>query len=317
VSENERLIWRDGELIPFAEATVHVLSHAANRGSEVFDVLRVVETAGGPAVVGLRPHVARFDQSMELMAMDHSFSVGELERAVAETVLANPGTAVVKLIAAWADVSHGVTPATRRPSVLVAALPPSEEIGIVDSPVTVQTATMPKIPAGILPPSLKVAAAYTPGLRYHLAATEAGFDDVVFRNLDGSLAESTSLSLLVVNGGRILVPPLDVVLDGITRRLLLDVAQHDGIGVDVRPVDWDEVTSAGELILTSTNHFVRPVGRLDDQTLDAPGPVSSRLGELLGDLVEERHPLAGRWLTSLRGLVEGSGGGQRLQVGGS
>ena len=300
---NERLIWRDGELIPFGEATIHVLSHAANRGSEVFDVLRVVETGSGPAVVGLRPHVARFDRSMELMGMDPPFELAAVERAIAETVLANPGSAIVKLIAAWSEIAPVTTPLSTTPSIFVAALPSADGNGLIDRPVSAQTATMPKIPASILPPSLKVAASYTPGIRYQLAAAGAGFDDVVFRTIDGGLAESTTLSLLVVSGERILAPPLDTVLDGITRRLLVDIAHHDGIPVEVRHVQWDEVTSADELILTSTNHFVRPVGRLDDMLLDAPGPVACRLAEHLERLVEGQHPLSQHWLTPLASLV--------------
>jgi branched-chain amino acid aminotransferase len=303
VVDTESLMWRDGELIPFADATVHVLSHAANRGSEVFDVLRVVDTGHGPAVVGLRAHVARFDRSMELMGMEQPFEIAAIERAVARTVLANPGSAIVKLVAAWSEVAPVTVPLSARPSVFVAALPSADGNSLIDRPVTVQTATMPKIPASILPPSLKVAASYTPGIRYQLAAAAAGFDDVVFKTIEGGLAESTTLSLLVVGGGRILVPPLDTVLDGITRRLLIDVAHHDGIPVEVRHVAWDEVTSADELILTSTNHFVRPIGRLDALSFDAPGPVACRLTEHLGEVIEGRHALSARWLTPLAPLV--------------
>lgn len=303
VHTSEMRIWCDGDLIPYDEAKIHVLSHAAHRGTEVFDVLRVVDTPDGPAAVGLRPHVARFDHSMELMGMEPAFDIGALERAVAETALANPGTSTVKLVAAWAEVAPGTIPVTRQPRLFVAAVGDLETTVEVGEPVSIQTATMPKIPASILPPSLKVAASYTAAIRHQLAAAEAGFDDVIFRTVEGRLAEATTQSMLVSSNGRIAAPPLDSVLDGITRRLLIDLAHHDARTVEVRDVAWDEVIGADELVLNSTTVFVRPVARLDDRKLDAPGPLARRFAEQLDELIAGEHPLSGRWLSPLTALV--------------
>ena len=95
-------------------------------------------------------------------------------------------------------------------------LPPVE-------PARLQTATVPKLAAALLPPSLKVAASYTIGIRETMAAMAAGWDGVVFRTTDGMLAEGLTQSLFVVARNRLVVPPLDVVLDSVTRRLVLDV----------------------------------------------------------------------------------------------
>jgi branched-chain amino acid aminotransferase len=293
-------MWRDGELIPFAEATVHVLSHAAHRGSEVFDVLRVYHTADGPAALGLRPHVARFDRSMQMMGMESPYDVGTLEKAVAETVLANPGSRFVKLVGVWDEVAMATEPESRRPSVLIAALPSDDSDDPLSKPVRIQTAEMPKIPASVLPPTLKVAASYTPGLRHQLEAMDKGWDDVIFRTIDGGLAEATTKAVLVVKEERIAGPSLDTVLDSITRRLLLDVAQLLDLTVEARDIHWDQVTDADELIMTSTTHLVLPVGQLDEIQLEAPGPVAVRLGEALTELIAGRHQLSERWLSPLR-----------------
>ena len=293
------MIWRDGELIPFADATVHVLSHAAHRGSEVFDVLRVFNTSDGPTALGLRPHVARFDRSMQMMGMESPYDLGTLEKAVAETVLANPGSSFVKLVGVWDEVAMATEPESRRPSVLISALPSDESDDPVSEPVRIQTAEMPKIPASVLPPTLKVAASYTPGLRHQLDAMAKGWDDVIFRTVDGCLAEATTKAVLVVKGDRIAGPPLDTVLDSITRRLLLDVAQLLALTVEARDVYWDQVTGADEVIMTSTTQLVVPVGQLDDVEFEAPGPVTSRLGEALTELIAGGHELSERWLSPL------------------
>jgi branched-chain amino acid aminotransferase len=293
-------VWRDGVLIPHADATCHVLSHMAARGSQVFDVLRVVATAEGPAAVGLRPHVSRFLNSMELMGMASDTNLGTLERAVAETVLAGAEAAgsqgsgfyTVKLVAAWTEPGDGVMPASLTPSLYVLALPVASlaDTAVLGQPVKLRSSEMPKMPPSVLPPSLKVAASYTPGLREQMRVRAEGYDYPVFRTADGDLAESTTLSILVIRGGRILAPPLDSVLDGISRRTVLDAAQYLSIPVDVRGVYWDEVEQADELILASTNRTVTPVELLDDRTLVAPGPVTEQLGAVVADIYRGEHP---------------------------
>ncbi len=310
---DQGVVWRNGHLIPFGDATCHVLSHMAARGSQIFDVMLVTPTEAGPCGVGLRQHVTRFLRSAELMGMEDVGDVGDIERAIAKTVVANSspvsrnagytGAFIVKMIAAWTEESVGVLPADVKPTVYVVALPSGEDgpPTVVKPPAKVRSSTMPKIPAEILPPSMKVAAAYTPGVRAQLLARAEGFDQTVFRTADGDLAESTTLSMLVVKDGRLLAPPLDSVLDGITRRVLLDVAQHAGIPVEVRAIRWDEAASADELILCSTNNPVLPVSLLDDRSLPAPGPVTELIGARMIELYHGAHPLSSRWLTPLRG----------------
>ncbi|MEZ5411353.1 MAG: aminotransferase class IV [Acidimicrobiales bacterium] len=299
------VVWRDGRLIPWAEATVHVLSHAANRGSEVFDVLRVLPGPGGggaPVAVGLRPHVARFEHSMALMGMASPWDIGTLERAVAETVAANPGPAdrLVKLVAAWAEVPPATVPTSLVPVVFVACAPIASPGVLADQPARLRSVPGGRIPADVLPTTLKVAALYTAAVRLQLAARADGYDDVLLRTADGDLAEAPSQSLLVVtDDGHLLAPPLDSVLDGVTRRLVLDLALDRGLAVDVRSIRWDEVTGAAELLLVSTSRFIRPVAELDDVAYPAPGPVAAQLGADLDALVGGRHRLSGRWLTPL------------------
>lgn len=314
------VVWRDGELIPFASATTHVLSHMAARGSQIFDVLLVVGDGDVPTALGLREHVTRFVRSAETMGMEELPDIATLERAVASTVTTNlteaeldvtrTGPLVVKLIASWDDPSQTVVPASRKPTVYVTVTPLGPGDGSVDwfakvpDPIAVKTAAMPKVPASVLPPSMKVAAGYTPGLRHHLMAADEGFDQVVFRTIDGGdLAESVTSSVFTVTGGRIAVPPVDTVLDGITRRAVLDVAEHEGIPYTVRAVAWAEVEAADELFLSSSIRMVTPVGRLDGRVFDAPGPVTTAVAEGMGRLLMGEHPLDRRWMTPLAPLA--------------
>ncbi len=294
-------IWINGELRPFEEATIHVLSHAVQRGSTVFDVMRVVQGPDGPAAFGLRQHVARFQRSMALMGMEPEYSVGQLEEAVAKTVVANDGAATVKLVATWGDIPLGTMPSRLAPTITVAALQPSDMAVSDSDPETVRlkVATGPKMPAAVLPPALKVGATYTAAIRERFVARNEGFDDIVFRTADGHLGESTSQAVFIVRSGRLLLPSLDVVLDSITRRAVLDIAHSAGITAEVRTVEWDEVISADEVFLCSTNHPIWPVSAIDQDEFVAPGPVTARLAVLVNDLLGSTHELSKRWLTPL------------------
>ena len=95
------------------------------------------------------------------------------------------------------------------------------------------------------------------------------------------------------------VPPLDNVLDGVTRRLVLDIAHHQGIPVEVRAVRWDEVRSADELLLVSTSNVVVPISDLDDVSLSAPGPITESLATIARELLAGDHSLSDKWLTKL------------------
>jgi branched-chain amino acid aminotransferase len=296
-----RRIWVDGRLVPFAEATVHVLAQSLQRGTAVFDVLSVHDSSEGPVALGLREHVARFGHSMEAMGMAPAHHLAELERAVAATVLANPGAEIVKLTACLAEPTLDALPASPVPSISVAALS-VDDFGATphrDRGLRLRTATAAKLSSSALPPGVKLAASYTVGVRERLEAQRDGWDDVVFRTAGGDLAEGTTTSLFVVHGHTVIAPPLDIVLDGIMRRIATDVARSAGLHVQVRPVSWEEVESADELFVTSTTRLAVPVADLDGRAYPDPGPVTKSVRGDLDRLVAGQHPSSRRWLTAL------------------
>jgi branched-chain amino acid aminotransferase len=301
----QRRMWVDGQLRPFPEASVHVLSQSLQRGTAVFDVLSIHEGPDGPAALGLREHIARFGHSMEAMGMEPSFHLAQLERAVAVTTLANPGAEVVKLTACFDEPALDALPSSLTPQITVAALAIADFPGGLRRPggLRLRTATAPKLPASALPPGIKVAASYTIGVRERILARRQGYDDVLFRTTQGDLAESTTTSLLLVRDQTLIAPPVDVVLDGITRRMAVDVARNAGLHVEVRPVAWTEVESADELFVTSSMRLAVPVTDLDGRTYPDPGPVTKLVRDDLERLVQGQHPSSRRWLTPLGPLA--------------
>lgn len=295
MQSDEAKVWADGVLIDQADATVHILSHGMQRGTTVFDVLRIVETDQGRFVFGLRPHVERFMASMAHMGMEHPYSPAELEDAVIQVAQANPNRVVLKMVAAWADIAATSMPTSLTASVWVTAL--DAEPTPVTATTKVRAAVGLKAPPETFPPSLKVAASYASGVRERMAAQADGFDDVIFRDRDGNLAEGTTQSLFLIHAYMLVVPPLSTVLDGITRRAVIEAATDQAIRVEVRPVPWAEVLGADEMFLCSTNAPLLSVSQFGDRSLSTDGQVIEQLRRVMSEILGGTHHLSQRWLS--------------------
>ncbi len=127
-SDSERLIWLDGKLCPWADATVHVLSHSHQRGSLVFDYMSVHDTPRGACIFRLAEHVQRFFRSCEMLGLPVEQTADQLSEAILETVRANPGAHAVKMSAYFASVEIDVLPVDTHVTVAIAAYDPKRDI---------------------------------------------------------------------------------------------------------------------------------------------------------------------------------------------
>jgi branched-chain amino acid aminotransferase len=301
-----RKIWRDGALVPWADATVHVLSQAIQRGTLVFDVMPLYWLARGPAIVGLAEHVERFLQSAELSGMPVPYTAAQLHGAIAETVRANPGAEVVKVSGYWPRISLDVLPVDERPEIAIAAFAIADlsKTGRASAagPARLSIAEARKMPPFVLPPQMKIAAAYTHAAIAKARARKAGFHDVLFLDERGSLTESSTQSFFLVCEGILRSAPLDVVLAGVTRRLALELARDEGIPVKEEPMPRELLARADEAFLTGTTSNVWPIERVDELVLPQPipGPVTRRLVERFAKLVADADPVfSRRWLQAV------------------
>lgn len=306
MSISERVIWRNGKLVPWAEVTVHVLSQSLQRGTLVFDVMPVYWLARGPAILGLDEHLTRFEQSAELSGMRLPASNGELRAGIAEAVRANPGAEIVKISAYYPGASLDVLPVDPMPEVAIAAFAIADlsKAGRASAagPARLSVAESRKMPASVLSPQIKIAAAYTHAAFAKARAKAAGFHDVLFLDEQGQLTESSTQSFFLVCDGRVCCAPLDAVLAGVTRRLAVDLARDEGIPVNEAPMPLALLDRAQEAFLTGTTSNVWPVARVDGHELPAPipGPITARLVARFAKLVADADPVfSSRWLQAV------------------
>jgi branched-chain amino acid aminotransferase len=302
-----RRIWVDGRLVPWEQATVHLLSHSLQRGSLIFDYMSVHETPKGPAVFRLREHVARFLRSAELVGLPLAQDAKQVTDAIVVTVRANPGATAVKVSAYLPSIEVDVVPLDDRVSLAVAAYDPGADVVAHKANKPVYSPTLKlwiekdrrNRREDIVPPQAKVAANYTSPMFAKWAARRAGYDEILLVDEHGFVAEGPTTNVFWVDAqGVVRTPPEEKVLLGVTRRSILEIAKHDGMAVAETKVRPDELLGAREVFLTGTSAGVWPVASIDDRLIadGKPGPVSARLRERFRAVVSGADPEFAHWL---------------------
>ena len=303
----ERSIWRNGELIPWERATVHVLSHSLQRGSLVFDYMSVHETPRGPAVFRLKEHTDRFITSCGLVGLPLELDAQEIAAAIKQTVRANPGSRSVKISAYLPSIEVDVVPQDDRVTVAIAAYDAVEDV-IKRNPGQYHWRPTLRLwiekerrnrRADIIAPQAKVAANYVSPMTAKWRARKAGYDEILLTDEDGFVAEGPTTNVFLVDrDGGLRTPSVDRVLRGVTRSTILELAKHDGYAVREDSIRPEALFEAAEVFLTGTTAGVWPVASVDDREIGdgAPGPVSRALGEHFERVTTGADPAFAHWL---------------------
>ena len=283
--EPGKSIWMDGELVPWAEANVHVLTHALHYGTGVFEGIRAYANGDGTAVFRLRDHMKRLLVSAEAYSMPLEYSVDELVAAAKETITDNDlESCYVRPIAFYELGTIGLNPADARLRTSIVAFPWGAylgEDGLLNG-IRVQIASW----ARISPRSFPAAKATGPYINAILANQEAirdGFDEALLLTTEGNVSEGSGENLFLIKDGEITTPPLsDGCLDGITRQSVMTLLNDDGHEVVEKSILPEELFEADELFFTGTAAEVTPIRGVDEEVIGSgkPGPITRRAQEL-------------------------------------
>ena len=270
-------IWYDGELIPWRDSQLHVLSHGLHYGSCVFEGERVY----GGEVFRLREHTQRLIGSATALGIVLPYSLEELERATRETVAAQGfADAYVRPVAWRGSEMMGVSAQDTKVHVVIAVWewpsyfsPEARLRGI-----KLKTSQWRRPGPDMAPVHAKASGLYMICTLSKHAAEAEGFDDALMLDWRGQVAETTGANIFLVRGGKIHTPLPDCFLDGITRQTVIGLARKRDIEVVERAIMPEELTDADEVFVTGTAAEVTPVGRIDDYHMQV-GSVSRTLLE--------------------------------------
>ena len=298
---NDSKVWLNGKLIPWREATVPLLSHGFSRGSAIFEVFGIHEGPDGLFAFRMDEHLKRLMKSAELLEMEIAYSTEEIIDAVTETVRANDiGRGLVKILAYWGEEAIIRLVLESKLDMAIFAVPNSEELGMDNTnPISACLSKWRKIHPETVPVAAKSCSNYLNGYLARKDANNRGFDVGLMVGTDGFLAEGSIESVFLVKDGVIKTPPLGRVLSSITRKSILQAAAMNGIPTSEDSILPGELFTADEIFTSHSGVKVSPVARLEDRNLQAPGPITKQVMELLDNILNMSDDRFSDWFHAL------------------
>jgi branched-chain amino acid aminotransferase len=275
-------IWFNGELIPWDEAKIHILTHSLHYGMGVFEGIRAYETADGPAVFRLTDHMKRFEASAQILMMPLPYSVDEMVQAVKDTVRSTGlASCYIRPIAYYGYGEMGLNTLPCETDVAVACWPWGAYLGdeALTTGVRMKISTWTRHDHNSMPPAAKTTGNYVNSSLAKVEALKAGYDEAILLNGAGMVSECTGENIFVARHGKLLSPPLSAgALEGITQSSVITIARDLGFEVELGELSRSDLYIAEEMFVCGTAAEVSSVSSVDDRPIPAPGPMTLAIG---------------------------------------
>jgi branched-chain amino acid aminotransferase len=276
-------IWFNGELIPWDEARIHVLTHSLHYGMGVFEGVRAYETDQGPAVFRLTEHMARLHDSAKIMMMDLPYTVAELVEATKETVRASGlSSCYIRPIAYYGYGEMGLNTLPCEVDVAIACWPWGAYLGddAATKGVRMKVSSWTRHDHNSMPPLAKTTGNYVNSSLAKVEALKAGYDEAVMLNPLGFVSECTGENIFVARQGVLITPPTSAgALRGITQDSVMTIAADLGFEVRIDDISRSDLYVAEEMFVCGTAAEVSAVNSVDDRELPCPGPMTTAIAQ--------------------------------------
>jgi branched-chain amino acid aminotransferase len=293
-----------GEFVPLRDANINVMTHAFNYGTAVFEGVRAYWNADEEQLFALEllAHYERIRASARLLMIDVRQSPQELADITIE-LLRRDGLredVYVRPIAYKSSETIGVRLHNLDADITIFGVPFGQYID-TDGGIRAQVSSWRRTDDNAIPARGKITGAYVNGALAKSEAQLNGFDEAIVLTADGHVSEGSAENLFIAKGGTLITPPVtDNILEGITRRRLMEIARDElGIGVAERQIDRTELYNADEVFLCGTGAQISPVIEIDRRSIGGgrPGPITRDLSRTYFDAVRGRLPAYRSWLT--------------------
>jgi branched-chain amino acid aminotransferase len=290
--ETADLIWHNGEFVRWEDAKVHVLSHGLHYGSGVFEGIRCYETERGPAVFRHREHLERLQKSAQLYYLDLPYTAEELRLATHELIRRNGlGSCYIRPLAFRGYGSLGLYATDAPIDVIVAAFPWGVYLGEDGNEhgIRAKVSSWRRIsPAGLIPHA-KASGQYLNSILAKTESEKAGYEEAILLDERGFVCEGSGENIFLVRDGQLVTPPhVAGILDGITRKSVIQIARDLGYAVVERDVARAELYLAEEVFLTGTAAELVPVREIDDHPIGEPGEITRHVQAKFDDALRGR-----------------------------
>ncbi len=302
MADRDGLIWYDGKLVPWRNATTHVLTHSLHYGLAVFEGVRAYNTVKGTAIFRLEEHTQRLLNSGKIYMMQIPYSKQQLMDAQLEVVRENKlESCYIRPIAFYGSEKMGISTRGSTVHVAIAAWPWGAYLGEegLEKGIRVKTSSFARQHVNVTMPRAKVASTYANSIIANLEVTAEGYDEALLLDTQGFVAEGAGENLFVVKDGKIYEPEIASALTGITRDSVIRVAAEFGLQVQSRRLTRDDIYIADEAFFTGTAAEVTPIRELDNRVIGEGkrGPITEKIQSRFFDIVNGRAPEYENWLS--------------------
>ena len=305
MADRDGVIWYDGKLVPWRDATTHVLTHTLHYGMGVFEGVRAYKAEQGTAIFRLQEHTDRLFNSAHILGIKMPFDKATIYEAQ-RTVVRENGleSGYLRPMAFFGAEAMGISAKNLSVHVIVAAWPWGTYLGqeALERGIRVKTSSFSRHHANVTMCKAKANGNYMNSILAHKEAETDGYDEALLLDVDGYVSEGSGENIFIVRDGKLYTPDPSSALVGLTRDTIIQLAEECGLQVIEKRITRDEVYIADEAFFTGTAAEVTPIRELDNRTIGegTRGPITTRLQTMYFDCVHGRAAAHTDWLTPVK-----------------
>lgn len=302
MADRDGVIWNDGKMVPWRNATTHVLTHTLHYGMGVFEGVRAYQTTRGTAIFRLSEHTDRLFNSAHIFMMKIPYDKDTLMQAQLEVVKQNRlDSCYIRPIVFYGSDDMGISAKKLSVHVAVAAWSWGAYLGTdgLQKGIRVKTSSFSRHHVNVNMCRAKSVTTYANSMLAHQEVVHDGYDEALLLGVDGYVAEGSGENIFIIKHDKIYTPDMTSCLEGITRASIIELAEEIGIPVIEKRITRDEIYCADEAFFTGTAAEVTPIRELDNRIIGngKRGPITTRLQAMFFDCVSGKANNHANWLT--------------------
>ena len=276
-------IWMDGEMVPFENATTHILSHSLHYGLGVFEGIRSYDqVGGGGGIFKLEEHIRRLLDSAKMCRMDVPYSLEEIRQACLDTLIKNEfESAYIRPLIYLGMGGMGLGARNNPVHVSIIVWKWGAYLGDegIQNGIRVATSSFTRHHVNANLQRAKITGHYVNSIMARYEANDNGFDEAIMLDHSGYVAEGTGENLFIIRDGVVKTPPVQNILGGITRKTAIQILENEGLKVHEMLFGRDALYISDEIFMTGTAAEITPIREVDRREVGTPGPITKMVQE--------------------------------------
>jgi len=304
MGDRDGTLWYDGEMVPWREATTHVLTHTLHYGMGAFEGERAYKTDKGTAIFRLQEHTDRLFRSCKILGMKIPYDKDVINEATKQAVRDNNlESAYIRPMVFYGSEGMGLRADNLKVHVIIAAWSWGTYLGAdgIEKGIRIKTSSFTRHHVNISMCKAKANGQYINSMLALQEALNDGYDEALLLDTEGFVAEGSGENIFIVRNGILYTPELTSALEGITRDTIFQLAKDEGLEIREKRITRDEVYVADEAFFTGTAAEVTPIRELDNRPIGngSRGPITEKLQTLYFDQVHGRRKEYPEWLSHI------------------